>query len=353
MRRRVLTLAIAVAGWLLMTAPAFGATHHVWPGDSIQAAVNAADPGDRVIVHKGTYRENVSIRKPLRLIGQGAKLRPPATGKGFCGQLAKPFIIGICAIGPVNPATFEPSGPPLAGVTISGFDVSRFSADGILLFHVANSHVTHNVAAYNGSYGIAGFAQHGGSYTHNRVHHNHEPGLYLGDSPNARYEIAHNKAWANSYGIFIRASAHGIVHDNQMWGNCIGAFLLDDGQPAGFHDFVLWENDAWSNNKACGSEDGAPPLSGIGVLMVGTRHVVLHHNRLTNNRPGGESFVSGGLVMLSARQITGGSPLRNNTIRDNTITGNAPFDIFFDESGFNNRFIRNVCDTSQPAWICS
>ncbi|MDX6534796.1 MAG: hypothetical protein QOF68_2540 [Gaiellales bacterium] len=353
MRRPVLIVAVSIAGWLLMAAPASAATKHVWPGESIQAAVNTASPGDTVLVHKGTYQQSVTIRKNhIRLIGKQATLLPPAKPSGFCYQLSKPDVIGICVLGKVNLATFE-FGPRTVGTTVSGFTVKRFSGDGILLLNVADSSITHNTAAWNGAYGIAGFDQEGGEYLHNTVHNNHEPGLYLGDSPNANYEIAHNKAWGNSYGIFIRHSANGLVHHNELSGNCIGAFLLDDGQPEGFHDFSLWNNKVWANNKACGAVDGAPPLSGIGVLMLGTRHVTLHDNWITDNTPSGPSFVSGGLVMISAKQITGGSPVRNNTIRDNTITGNAPFDIFYDASGFNNRFIGNTCDTSQPAWICN
>ncbi|MGQ9565046.1 MAG: right-handed parallel beta-helix repeat-containing protein [Candidatus Bathyarchaeales archaeon] len=42
------------------------------PGDysTIQAAVNAANPWDTIIVSNGTYKERVTIDKPLRLIGE-------------------------------------------------------------------------------------------------------------------------------------------------------------------------------------------------------------------------------------------------------------------------------------------
>jgi hypothetical protein len=43
---------------------------------------------------------------------------------------------------------------------------------------------------------------------------------------------------------------------------------------------------------------------------------------------------------------------RHDTIAHNTITGNSPLDVFYDESGSDNHFPGNTCNTSQPSWIC-
>src|SRR5215207_3715613 len=53
----------------------------VGPGESIQAAVNAADPGDTIVV-KGVHKEDVVIRKDgIKLLGQDAVIEAPPRAK--------------------------------------------------------------------------------------------------------------------------------------------------------------------------------------------------------------------------------------------------------------------------------
>ena len=42
---------------------------HVYPGESIQAAINAAAPGDTIIIHEGTYNEKLVVDKSLTIEG--------------------------------------------------------------------------------------------------------------------------------------------------------------------------------------------------------------------------------------------------------------------------------------------
>jgi nitrous oxidase accessory protein NosD len=354
LRRTAVTLALAIGALLALSGTASDATWHVWPGHSIQRTIRHASPGDTIIVHRGVYRESLTIRKShLTLIGRHAVLRQPATPRGLCARLAAPEVDGICVLGRFD-ENFNPLSPTV-GTTITGFRVKGFHGDGIFMFNVANSVIAHNVAAHNSGYGIAGFVQHGGAYLWNRAHDNQEPGLYLGDSPHADYVIAHNSMYRNQYGVFIRHSAHGRVHDNRAFGNCVGMFLLDDGETGGLHNMALWRNRSFDNSKVCPADDeGAPPLSGIGVLLVGARRTTLTNNWIVNNHPGGDSFISAGLVLVSAK-IGGGSGFdpRHVTIADNTITGNSPLDVFYDGSGADNHFLDNTCQSSQPPFICS
>jgi pectin methylesterase-like acyl-CoA thioesterase len=90
-------------------ASAHASTVVVGPGDSIQAAVDAAVPGQTIVVLRGTYRENVVISKDgITLRGHGARLEPPAApAPNACADPGQPATIGICVVGEVNPQTGE------------------------------------------------------------------------------------------------------------------------------------------------------------------------------------------------------------------------------------------------------
>jgi len=90
--QRLRTL-IAVAGVLTVAAgPALATTWNVNPGDSIQAAVNAAGTGDTIYISAGTYTEQVSLTpsKSLTITGEGRDVvtwNAPAGGACLAGSM--------------------------------------------------------------------------------------------------------------------------------------------------------------------------------------------------------------------------------------------------------------------------
>ena len=138
-----------------------------------------------------------------------------------------------------------------------------------------------------------------------------------------------------------------------MWGNCIGVFFLDDGQPGGEHNLTLSHNKSWANDKACAASDDGPAVSGIGVLLLGAQHSTVHENTIRNNVASGPSPFSGGLLLLSAAPLSGGKTPRSTRSPATPCPAMRPFDILWDGAGAGNVFSGNSCSTSSPSWICS
>ena len=357
---RVLVLALLAFAALLGTAQAASAkVIHVEPGESIQEAIDQAQPGDTVRVARGTFHESVEITKKritLRGAGPGkhGTVLVPADDPtpNVCSVEAEPgvFIIdGICVAGGFDPATGE-LGDPVVGTRVRGFHVTGYNGFGVILFNANNSTVRNVQASHNEEYGISGFVLSGVRLLHNNAHHNHEPGFYVGDSPNARALIIGNRAHHNEMGIFLRDASRGVVRHNRVHDNCLGMLILETGAPDPARRWHVNRNLSRHNTEACPGTPGGD-LSGGGIVIAGADRVTLLRNRVLGNRPSIPSPAAGGIVLISSAFAGGDEPNHNRILR-NVAFRNRPFDVFWDGSGDGNRFARNHCGRSDPEWIC-
>ena len=58
-----------VSGTSVELTAANQAEIQVYPGQSIQEAINTASPGDTLIIHEGTYNEKLVVNKSLTIMG--------------------------------------------------------------------------------------------------------------------------------------------------------------------------------------------------------------------------------------------------------------------------------------------
>ena len=153
-----LTVLVA-SGVALATAigSAQAANKVVGPGESIQKAVNAADPGDTIVV-RGGHREDVVITKNgIKLRGDDAVIEAPTRAKADSPCLA------ICVFGDVDFETgeLEITGPPVSDVSVSGFTVRGLKdKDGLRIdaTYTRNTTIVGNRVIGNGAQaiGVAG-----------------------------------------------------------------------------------------------------------------------------------------------------------------------------------------------------
>lgn len=359
---RLTGLAMLAASLLALAGPAAGHRGHhrgdatvVRPGESIQAAVDAAEAGDTILVKRGTYAENVVITTDgITLKGHRATLVPPAQASANACSFGQPAVDGICAVGQIE---FPDEGPPtvtdpIEDVTIAGFRVEGFPGTGINFLGAEDPVAKDNRTTDNVEYGIARFFSSGGAILGNTATGSEEAGIYVGDSPDADVLVAGNRALDNHlFGFFLRDAANGRVIGNDAHGNCVGAIVLNTGaNVAG--DWRFFANRIHDNDRFCPGDDeeGTPPLSGIGIAIANAADNVIVGNHIHGNEPSGAVPFSGGVVIVDAG-TPGAEPPSGNVVKENVILGNEP-DIFWDGSGTDNVIERNLCRTSVPDGLC-
>lgn len=360
--RRFVTAVLATGLGAALSVPAAAAastsvsTIVVGPGQSIQAAVNQASPGDTVLVKPGVYHQTVQIRTDgitLRGSGDfagGTVLEPPASPpKTLCNQLNGPT--GVCILAKrLNPKTGEVI-TPVTHDTVTALLVTGMPASGVFGYGTDNLVVTRVAALNDGDYGISRFVSTDSLFANDIAIGNHEAGFYVGDSPLAYSVVRDNRAVGNQFGIFIRHARHVTVEGNHLQGNCQGVLVLDDGQPGGAGNATIEHNSVNRNNKLCPATSDTPvTLQGGGILLLGATRTLVTGNSVAGNT--GKQLNSGGIVVASAKQLTGGSDPNFDTIAHNTAYRDHPADLLWDGTGTGVAFTGNHCATSLPPGLC-
>ena len=163
-----------------------------------------------------------------------------------------------------------------------------------------------------------------------------------------------NRSWDNSLGILVRHSHKVMVSHNEVWGNCLGVFLLSDIEAGGSGQITVQHNRVTANNNFCPVFDGfLPDLAGGGIVLAGSQHDIIFHNVVSDNR--GNTLFSGGIVLITNTLPNPDGSFdasKDNLVASNRLSGNEPGDILTDATSTPNVFVRNRCDTSIPDGLC-
>src|SRR5215210_2774985 len=210
----------------------------VGPGESIQKAINAADPGDTIIV-RGLHREDVAIRKDgIKLRGDDAVIEPPARAGSPCSKTFR--AEAICILGDMNLQTGEITGPRVKDVSVSGFTIRGFQEVGqgdfpgfsIDVFHARDATVTGNriIGNVGGGIGLTSFSINT-TITNNDVIGNpnsHASGIAVEISSNttiAKNVVRNFPEGENA--IDVNEATNTTIEGNDLVGNWLGVFIVE------------------------------------------------------------------------------------------------------------------------------
>jgi parallel beta-helix repeat protein len=316
---------------------------------SIQAAVNAATPGDVVYVPPGTYRENVQVRRSgLTIVGSRDAI---LDGAGLAGAL------GI----DVRPAA--PSSG-LADFTLVGLSVQNYARTGVILRNVSNYNLLSTQYRNNVEYGLFPIRSTNGVIEGNSVSGSNDSGIYIGQSTAAI--IRNNMAFDNTIGIELENSIGISVLGNSVERNTVGVFgvVLPGLSIPASERLVVTGNTIFNNGRFNPVTDPTEVISrlpyGVGLLFLSTDMTTVSGNMITDNGSIGIGLLSLPADLASLDPRVDPNPDYNRFF-DNLVVGNGtnpdpklgllglpPVDILWDGTGTRNAWLNNEFGTSYP-----
>src|SRR5215211_2388299 len=330
MRRTIVLLAtmaltVLVASGVALAVTKIGSagaqSSVVGPGESIQKAINAADPGDTIVV-RGVHREDVVIRKNgIKLRGDDAVIQGPPRAKADspCSKAFGPEA--ICVLGDVNIKTGKLEGQRVSDVSVSGFTIRGFKqkpkGEGTIMidvFGARNATVEGNHVVGNNGAGI-GIGADGLNNTieNNDLTDNKDAGVsVLQGERNAT--VANNAFTGNDRGIFATDSTETKILSNDITDNNLGMLVeKSTGTKILSNDITDSTVSGTVIFKSTGTKIVSNDISRSGDTGI----VIFGPERANNDAKVVGNHISGGGWGMYVGDVTKGGSIAANTIRNN------------------------------------
>jgi parallel beta-helix repeat protein len=310
----------------------------VQPGQSIQAAVDAAPPNSTIIVEPGTYQESpaqpnaVTISKDgIQLVGASTPGHPVILMKAG-DQETGIYVAPNDSVGiPVDqrehpPCGASPGGALVHGFVLKGFTVQNFTQYGVYLACVDGFTLSNNVADGNTIYGLFPVRSHNGLLSGNEAENTPlDSALYVGQSDHVT--LTGNSAHDNVQGLEIENSSDITCTNNQIFNNTAGiiADIMPGLQKLDQTNVTISGNAVHDNNRPNNNPPDSSTAStpqGTGIVVLGGSMVTVQNNAISNNGFAGVIMASY-CSNASCVGIDVNPDPTNNQVLGNTLTNNG------------------------------
>ncbi|KAH8662688.1 pectin lyase fold/virulence factor [Ilyonectria robusta] len=336
-------------------------TIYVRAHESIQRAINKASRGDKIVVTAGIYAEQLTISKDgIELIGKGAVLVPAKKAvKNMCSGLSGPQTeAGICVQGKgikldkfvIEHRKVLSVERPVEDVSITGFEVRKFSGINIAILGAKNTRISKNTLTDGAKYGTLTAGSTKTLVEGNKVSHTGlgVQGIAICMDNFSDVQIKNNEV--TDYGVGLCVQTNGAdVHHNKVSQSCFGIFV-----DPGVTGAKIRHNHVGPSNPACQiawgiTIDGAVGSKVSDNLVEGQKNkgtavglVVIDEECLPTSPLFGLTCLT-----LKRKSVPSDNIFLRNTFRDNDL------DVFFNTTSKNNNFKCNSCKTSLPKGLCA
>lgn len=326
---------VAAAGWTSPSGSRAPATIQVQPGETIQSAIDRAQPGDAIEVPYGVYTQPVVIDVTditLRGLPNDKGDWPILDGEG---KLAD----GVIASG----NHFE----------MANFRVRNYTGNGVLVEGATGVHLHDLFTENTGVYGVYPARSTDVLIEKVTATGANDAGIYAGKCE--KVVVRDSAAYGNVIGIEIENTVTAEVYNNHSYDNSLGIFidLLPQLPSKVSLDTKIYNNVTENNNRenfAPNTTSAAKVRTGTGVLLLASDRVEVYGNTIRGNKTAGVGVFNLS-IGFDENEIDVGPNPEHNRIHDNTFDHNgydaddfirkligSGSDIIWDGSGWDNRF---------------
>lgn len=340
-------------------------------GESIQAAVDRAQPGDTIEVMPGIYNEEVKIDidnitlRGLNHPQATASQAPKPAGRLLSVAFTTP--IGGMYDRPVLEGEEKLSDGVIAtgsNFTIENFDVRNYVANGVVAQHARNVTFRDLKIDNTGLYGVYPVSCTGVTIERCVATGIADAALYVGQSRDI--VVRDSEAYNNVTGIEIENSINAVVENNYVHDNTGGilVFVLPNNVSKVGRDCIVRNNRVINNNHpnfANPNSIVANVMVGTGILVMAADNTEITANEIRGNDTFGIAVFGLEVAFPKGTAFDVGQTPENTFIHDNTYAENGRnpsekmtsegikgADLVWDLSGWSNRWQETNATRSTP-----